>query len=62
LNVLVAPYFGCLCVCRGVVFCFLFLDGKMVDFAGHFCIVLVFSALGNDVDHALSSWKRGVAL
>jgi hypothetical protein len=36
---------------------FFVLDGKMVDFAGHFCIVLAFSALENDVDEALSSWK-----
>jgi hypothetical protein len=34
----------------------------MVDFAGHFCIVLAFSALGNDVDEALSSWKMDIWL
>jgi hypothetical protein len=48
----------CLCVCRGVVFCFLFLDGKMVDFAEHCSILLPSFSLGNDVDGALSSWKR----
>ena len=49
----------CVCVCRGVVF--LFLDGTMVNFAEHYSILLAFLH-GNNVDHAFSSWKRGVAL
>jgi hypothetical protein len=60
LNVLVAPYFGCLCVCRGVVF--LFLDGKMVDFGDDFCFINRFKPAVIEVNEALSSWKRDVSL
>jgi hypothetical protein len=34
----------------------------MVNLAEHCSILLAFFATGNDVDHALSSWKRGVSL
>jgi hypothetical protein len=50
------------CVCRGVVFCFLLLDGKMVDFGDCSHTVLAFFAPGKSVNEALSSWKTDVQL
>jgi hypothetical protein len=41
---------------------FFVLDGEDVNFGECCCIILVFFALGNDVDEALSSWKMGVSL
>jgi hypothetical protein len=34
------------------------LDGKMVDFGDNCCFINGFKLAANDVDHALSSWKR----
>jgi hypothetical protein len=59
--VLVAPYFGCLCVCVfvGHRFC---LDDGGLDFEECCCFINRFKPAVNKVNEALSSWKRDVSL
>jgi hypothetical protein len=52
---MVAPYFGCLCVCLSRPF--LLLDGTMVNFGDNCSTILAFFAPGNDVNDGSSSWK-----
>ena len=58
LNVLVAPYFGCLCLCR----LSFVLDGKMVNFGDFSHTILTFFAPGESVNEVSSSWKMDVWL
>jgi hypothetical protein len=57
LNVVVAPYFGCLFVAS--LFC---LDGEDVDFGDCCHTVRGFFAPGNGMNDVSSSWKMEVSL
>jgi hypothetical protein len=58
--VLVAPYFGCLCVC--VCRLAFSLDDGGLDFGDCCCFINNFKSPENGVDDALSSWKMDVQL
>jgi hypothetical protein len=58
--VLVAPYFGCLCVCLSRRFFVFFIT--MVNFGDCSRTVPAFFAPGKSVNEALSSLKMGVLL